>query len=424
MPRFSNFIILLLVLVTTSASAVDLTVLSIGPAVGQESHPAGAETRYVGTRTSLLVTFSSLVTSTPDLTKIDVFLRGTSTSAIGASEIIEPVAGNQQQWKYSFQTFADGQVDVVFGAGAATTPIGTSLTAFTYQMTADTIPLVGITEATNGATLLRFTTSNLGGFEPPPAEPVPVANDSFASALNGSVSAGATSGSSVAYDVTPFGYGTITFTVKPGFVVDKWTNTNITSTSVGTFNAPSGTPGQAPHIVSINGVSPDNLVYHTGDTIDFDVVFDRAVVLKFSSPATLNSLPTLLMNCTGSGPLAVATPLTVTGSTIHYQFVVQAGNRNPFLDVASTAAMIPVDQTALVGANIVPDFIASYTLPSPGATHSLSANALYSINVEAAKPNPNDIAGASEPDKCAVGSGTGLLLSLAGLSLFGLRRRR
>lgn len=396
--------------------AVDFTVAAVDPAVNQESHPAGSESRYVGKTITLLVTFSGIVRGTPDLSKINVLLRGTNTSAISGTELFVKSAENPLQWKYSFSPINDGQVDVVFSAGAALNEAGTALNAFTYLMTTDTIPAVGLAVTPNGPTL-RFIATNLGGFEPTEPSPV-IVNSAVLTTKNGLITSSGGSGT-LFYDVTPFGYGAITLNVNPGYAADKWGNTNVLTSSTGNFPAPPGTIGTPPKIVSFIGISPSNVVYHDGDHIDFDVIFDRDVILVGIPPLN-TKLPTIEMNCTGSGPNAVATALSFTGKTWHYRFVVQAGNKASLLDVESTTAFTPVADTGLTGDNISPDFIADYALPSPGSSTSLSKNFLYSINVEAAKPDPTGISGGSEPDKCAVGSGLGMMLSLGGLMLLGL----
>lgn len=394
-------------------SAVD--VVSIQPASDQEFHPLPGELRVVGRRISMLITFNQAPVTT-DKTKIAVTLRGVATDARTGTDTFEQIAGNPLAWKYSFTPLDDGQVDLKISAGLGTNAGGSSPLFATYPMTVDWIPVLTISDTPNGATIL-FTTT-VDGFEPGES-PVSIYSEAI-KVDNGRLSGNTIVGVSSFLDVTPFGYGTVTLELNPGFVVDKWGNQNPLTTKSRQFIPPVGTIGQAPRIVSVIGTSPDNRVYRTGDVIDFNIVFDRSILLTYVAPLVL---PTIKMNCTGNGPPADAQIINIIGSTLYCRLVVQAGHRSNALDVASATALVTASESALIGSATSPDFIADYTLPVAGARGSLSSTAAYSINVEAAKPLPQDITGTSSGGACGAGSGIALLLAVSLLGMSWCRRR-
>lgn len=403
-----------------------LDVVSVEPAPGQEAHSAGSELRCVGKRISLAINFSEAPDAPGASTaaSFHVYLRNTTTSAIYASPAptISPSSTSTKKWIYSFNPIDDGPVDVAIAIGAASiasvSPTIQS-SAFTYQFTTDFIPEASITATPNGASHILFSLTTFG-FEP--AENPVTPNDAKISVQNGYATSLLISGTSIPYDVQPFGYGSITFTAQPSYLTDKWGNTNDAASLTQPFNAPTGTTLQAPHVVSVVGISQENLVYRTGDTIFFNVVFDRNLYLA-SNPSKSLVFPTIRLNSTGSGTAAIADVISRSGPTLFCKYVVQAGHHSVALDVADANALTLASETALIGITSAPDFIADYTLPIAGASGSLSEKTLYSINVEPAKPSPEGVNGSNPSGNCGAGSGIAVVLSVTWLALFFFRRR-
>ncbi|WP_440053593.1 Ig-like domain-containing protein [Pseudoalteromonas sp. T1lg65] len=118
--------------------------------------------------------------------------------------------------------------------------------------------------------------------------------------------------------------------------------------------------GIRPQVSSVSSTSADG-TYVAGNALTITVTFDESV--------TVTGTPSLTME-TGTSD-TVATYTSGSGSaTLNFTYTVQSGDSSSDLDYFSTSAL------ALSGGSIIDSSgnAASLTLPSPGATNSLSAN--------------------------------------------------
>lgn len=386
--------------------------------------------RYFGSPFTIIITLNVPAPSTVpfDGTGISVmgkatFGAGTDTSVIqsGSATLTEVPGTNRVQWRYRATPTRDGDAKLVILPAV----FDSALNATTNQnIILDTAPVITFT-STEVSQIVTFSATIVSGIDLVGPEPLPLNKESSRIvATNGKFAVGSPSilANSLEVKVEAFGIGTISCTAQPGAVSDKWGNTNTTTTKSASI---SGTPsgGAVPFVTSFIGLSPDNLVYHDGDTINLAVQFSRDV--KISKALGIGD-PFLTLNSTGSasgGAVANFNPTATTAGPANqlvFTYIVAAGNKAPLLDVVSSNSFTLNSESGVVGTGAFPDALATTALPSPGSSTSLSKNFLYSINVEAAKPDPTGISGGSEPDKCAVGSGLGMMLSLGGLMLLGL----
>jgi hypothetical protein len=120
-----------------------------------------------------------------------------------------------------------------------------------------------------------------------------------------------------------------------------------------------------PTVTSVNATTPGG-AYRAGDVIDLTVTF--------SGPVNVTGTPQLTLSTGG-----VATYLSGSGSpTLTFRYLVQAGENSADLDYSDTAALGLNGGTILDG----PDD-AILTLPTPGTSGSLGANAALVIDTAA-----------------------------------------
>ncbi len=399
---------LLLVLLAAALPAAEIT---ISPASGQDFDTSGVSPRVHGSPIRLLLTLSAPATITPSITAIDVL---DGTTSVVSDEFLTVVANSSNtQWIYQATPLFDGTASLTIAATAFGTGLPSAI--LTQSLILDRDPVLSIpAPGTSGGNFLFVTTitSGLGAA-------APAFNNSFVSLTNGELVGTPVQSTNIqTATVRPFGYGSVRYTALAGHVRDDFNNANAETTSVGTLNPPGGTTATAPKILRIRPISPSDQVYRTGDTLQFAVDFDRSV-----SKAGAGANPSIRLNSTGSGTTAFATTASPSGTTLVFSYTVLAGHRSTRLDAADTNSFTIASQTAMVGTATSPDFLANVTVPSPGAGNSLSGTALYSINVEASKPYPDEVEGA-DLDSCGVGGGVGLLLASGSFALIALRRRR
>lgn len=409
-----------------SVSAADIVLLS-GYAASPTPTAAGPN-RCFGSPFMINITLDvPAVAGIPDVTKITVIgqlapILATTGSVVQGATLTEVSGANRLQWIYRATPLRDGPATLtidpqLFGSAAVKT----------QALNLDTIPVLNLTSTVAGT--ITFTGSLNSGVDRITPEPTPLnKNLDLITIANGVLNPPrpanpSLSSTAVTILVDPLGIGPVVCTLPPGTVVDQWGNTNESTANTATVPG-TNLAGPAPTITSVVGLSPANLVYTTGQSINLGVNFSRAVTLLPSVAIP----PFIKLNCTGSAAtpaIAVYNPvLNTTPTQIVFTYTVQSGNSNPKLEVNSANSFTLADQTAVVGTGTAPDYLADTTLPSSGSNGSLSASFIYSINVPIAKPAPQTIEGASDPDKCAVGGGIGMFLSLGSLALFGLRRRR
>ena len=428
---FIRFLCVLCVAISAASAA---EIIAFGGAEATPPPNFAGPSRYKGAPFTIVITLNAAASTTtpPDVTGITVEGQINPTPATigsviqaGSATLTEVPGTNRIQWRYRATPLRDGPATLkilpaVFGAIADTT----------QAIILDTDPVIFLTQ-TVITTQATFTGTIVSGIDLISPEPMPLSKD-FGKivATNGKFSTLGTNpsiaGTSLTVVVDAFGIGTVTCSTQSGAVFDRWGNTNATVTNNANISG-TASGGTAPTVTAIIGLSPVNLVYHDGQTIDIAVQFSRAV--KFDNATGVGD-PFMTLNSTGSaasGAIAIFNPVaTAAGSPTQmiFTYTVASGNKVPLLDVASSSSFTLLSQSGIVGTSPAPDAIANTSLPSPGSSTSLSKNYLYSINVEAAKPDPNDISGGTGPDKCAVGGGLGMMLSLGGLMLFSFRRRR
>jgi hypothetical protein len=396
-------------LVLGAAWASEPTILSATAANGQVSFPNENPPRFLGTTVNLLLTFSEAV-ATPDITKISLTGTDPNTAAISAV-----TNSNGLLWVYSATVTTDGVSTLTIAAGCtsrlsdATHP---SL-PFATTLVLDTVPVLSIPAPSVAGNVMTFIITLVSGRAA--TETSNPWNDSLVTVNNGAVTSETSTANTLTITVAPYGYGTVTLNALAGLASDAYGNVSAALSSSGILNG----PGSAPYVLQVVGLSPDNMVYRTGDSLDIAVDFTNPIKIQGGNPF-------LKLNSGSATNLALAsyTGSANNGSRLIFHYVVGADHRSVALDVSGTDALIIPDQSALTGTGTPIDWLANTTLPAPGATGSLSANSFYSINVEAAKPNPSDIVGADQPKACGVGSGIGLLLGGGSLALLMGRRRR
>jgi len=410
MKTFFAFCILTLgaVYCGTTLSAAEI---AVSPANGQAYNATGP--RYIVSLVS-----PATITIPPSYTaNIGIFSSSTfdNTFRVVSTESIALIAGTSQtQWLYTATPTKDGVANVIIKQG--TFGIGLPSTDFSFAVILDRKPTVVIPAPGTSAGTLVFTSTITDGLA---STETPAFNNSFLNISNGSLaSTPSQMGNVNTVSVTPFGYGLVTLTASPGYVSDQYSNVNIETVSTGTFSPPAGTTFGAPKVLSVNGLSPGNKVYRTGEVINLAVTFDRAVSL-----AGTTGIPYLKLNSTGSGSPAYAIYTGVSGNNVLFSYTITAGQASSILDLIDTGSLVLASQTALIGTANLPDFLALTTVPAPGATNSLSKNITYAVNVDAPKPLPNDISGATPPGNCGSGSGVAVLVGLLSFA-FMLSRRK
>ena len=396
-------------------SAAEIT---ITPASGQVYDPTGP--RYHGTPISLLITLASAATVTippSNTANIGIFTGTTfdNTARAVNSETIALVAGtNQTTWLYRATPVFDGVTTMIIKTG--TFGVGLPSSDFSYTLVLDRDPTISIPAPGTSGNDLVFTSTITSGVA---ASESFAFNNSFLAISNGVLNGAPVQASNVnTITVTPYGYGTVTLTAAAGYVSDQYNNLNAETISTGTFNAPGGTIFQAPHVVSVSGLSPGDLVYRTGQVINLAVTFDRAVML-----AGTGGIPYLRLNSTGSGSPAYAIYTGVSGNDVLFSYTITDGQAASILDLVDTTSLQLASQTALVGTAHSPDFLALITVPAPGSSSSLSGTTTYAINVDPPKPLPDDVTSANAPGKCGAGTGVAVLMGLLSFIACALRRR-
>ncbi len=215
------------------------------------------------------------------------------------------------------------------------------------------------------------------------------------------------------YDVTvvPYGSGTLTLTVGAGTFVDGSSLPNAAVSKPVTVGASS--TGSEARVTGLTFVSAVDRTYTTGQAVD--------LLVNFTRPVTVRGTPSLQLNATGTATVAaVASYQSASGAQLAFRYVVTDGNYSPSLDAVNSAALVLGANGGIVGDDA---FLASTTLPAPGAAGSLSANGPVGINYTPPKPAVDSVAGPDSTDSCGAGSGIGLVLG-AGALAFGARRRR
>ena len=390
----------------TSAPAAEI---GISPANGQPYTATGP--RFSGTPINVVIALVSPATAAvppSNTANLGIFSGSTfdNTMRVVSTESIALIAGTSQtQWLYTATPTKDGMATLIIKQG--TFGVGLPSTDFSFALILDRRPTVVIPAPGASAGTLVFTSTITDGLA---SSETPAFNNSFLNISNGSLAGTPVQGISPnnninTVTVTPFGYGNITLTASPGYVSDQYSNANVETVSTGTFSPPAGTTFVAPKVVSVDGLSPGNKVYRTGEVIDLAVTFDRAVSLAGTA-----GIPYLKLNSTGSGSPAYAIYNGLSGNRVLFRYTITDGQAASILDLIDNSSLILVSQTALVGTANLPDFLALTTVPAPGATNSLSKSTTYAINVDPPKPLPQDIPGASPPGNCGAGSGVALLL--------------
>jgi hypothetical protein len=409
---------LLLLLPWSLLSASELTVVSVISADGQDVGPGnGSLVRLIGTTVSVQVQFSEAVTTQPDANKIHVYLAGTTTVAGTNLGITNLNSALNTTWKLTFTTIIDGDVDIVFDDGAATSTLSNPLkgnTAGSIQFTLDRIPTFQ-GSYTKSSTTIRVVASSLLGATEGLGGSASV-DDTKITVSNGYIyDAGNIDSKTLYYDVQPYGYGTIVFQFGKGFVDDKWGNLSAALTVNALFSAPADNTRTPPRILALNGLSPADKVYRTGDVITLDVQFDRAVHLAGTDK------PYLRLNCTGTGSTAKATYVKGSDTAfLTFSYTVLDGHKAALLDIANATAFVIPDSCGVAGIASTPDHLANVTLP----VASLPETAPYAINVEPSKPYPEDIPGTGDASAKGCGAGSAAAVLLAGLGLSVAFRRR
>ena len=407
--RFSWCVMTLLgVLGFISAPAAEI---AISPANGQAYSAAGP--RFSGTPINVviaLVSPATIAVPPSNTANLGIFSGSTfdNTMRVVSTESIALIAGTSQtQWLYTATPTKDGIASLIIKQG--TFGVGLPSADFSFALILDRRPTVVIPAPGTTAGGLVFTSTITDGLA---STETPAFNNSFLNLSNGSLAGTPVQGISPnnttnTVTVTPFGYGNVTLTASPGYVSDQYNNVNVETVSIGTFSPPTGTTFVAPKVLSVDGLSPGNKVYRTGEVIDLAVTFDRAVSLAGTA-----GIPYLKLNSTGSGSPAYAVYNGLSGTRVLFRYTITDGQAASILDLVDISSLILVSQTALIGTAYLPDFLAVTTVPAPGATNSLSKSTTYAINVDPPKPLPQDIPGALPPGNCGAGSGVALLLGL------------
>ena len=396
------FVFCVLVLSCVSANTAEI---GISPANGQGYIATGP--RFPGSPINVIISLVSpaSISIPPSYTaNIGIFSSTTfdNTFRVVSTESLALIAGtNQTQWLYTATPTKDGLVNLIIKQGAF--GLGLPSADFSFALVLDRKPTVVIPSPGTSAGSLVFTSTITDGLA---STETPAFNNSFLNINNGSLASTPVQVGNVnTVSITPFGYGSVTLTASPGYVSDQYGNVNVETISTGTFSPPVGTTFVAPKVVSVNGLSPGNKVYRTGEVISLSVTFDRAVSLAGTA-----GIPYLRLNSTGSGSPAYAIYTGVSGNSVLFSYTITTGQASSILDVIDTTSLVLASQTALIGTTNLPDFLALTTMPAPGATNSLSKNITYAVNVDAPKPLPQDISGASAPGNCGAGSGIALVL--------------
>ena len=413
MKTFILFAFLVLGFVTASAADI-----AVSPANGQAFNATGP--RFSGSPINLVISLAapSSIPVPPSYTSnIGIFSSATfdNTFRVVSTESLALIAGtNQTQWLYTATPTKDGIANLIIKQGAF--GVGLPSADFSFTLILDRRPTVVIpSPGTSGGSLV-FTSTITDGLA---ISETPAFNNSFINISNGSLASTPVQVGNVnTVSVTPFGYGVVTLTASPGYVSDQYGNANLETISTGTFSPPVGTTFVAPKVVSVNGLSPGNKVYRTGEVISLSVTFDRAVSLAGTS-----GIPYLRLNSTGGGSPAYAIYTGLSGNSVLFSYTITEGQASSILDLIDTSSLVLASQTALVGTANLPDFLALTTVPAPGAANSLSKNITYAINVDAPKPLPNDISGAEAPGNCGAGSGLAVFAGLLAAFITFFRRQ-
>ena len=406
-------IILVFVFFLKNAYGEILEVLTVTPGPNQSAFLTNQNLyRYIGNPVTVLVTFSEQLSNPPDTAKIHVYRKGTATTFIETGAAITPSPNKiASQWLYTFKPLDDGDATIVFDEGAGTTGASQKSAAGSVNFVLDFLPKVSVT-ATTSPTQVQFTTLITQGFEDS-ENPVSVDFDKI-SVLNGFMLTSVSSRSLINV-VQPFGYGKITQILSKNLVTDKWGQTNDEERTSVDFPAPS-TAQAMPKAIRVIGLTPDNNVIRTGETVELAIDYNRAV-------RVVGQNPILNLNSSGNGPLAVAlfSGISSDNTQLRFSYTILNGQRASVLDVVSLT--FPAE-SAVVGANLPLDWIITGELPKGEDAGSLRQNFFYSVNVDASKPNPADIPGADKPSACGAGSGIALALGAGWLGVSLIRRRR
>ena len=167
-----------------------------------------------------------------------------------------------------------------------------------------------------------------------------------------------------------------TFTDQSGYggVLSGTAATLATAANDEAFRGIAFTPQLQTAVVNVASTTP-NGAYSASSNIDVSIRFNNPVVVD-----STGGMPQLALDTGGAGELATYTGGSGT-DTLHFTYTVQSGDASPDLDYLSAGAL------QLNGATIKSQSTesdASLTLPPPGATGSLSANA--NIIVDTAPP--------------------------------------